>query len=466
MINLIVNRKRNLLCCSIDREFLPENILLLLNVFVEWRKKNVLKEKWIFSSDPLPEKVPGQKEGRSPDQGEPPIFGDQDPGCGPLEKDLPENDQKIPERVDERQILDQVRHVCDRGGKTGQDDRRNQEKERSQKSLLLGRNNRRNHEPHSQTGQREKEDPEVKGEKRSPQRDVEEKHRHQNDGGRFKKSDHEAGQDFSQDDIHRTKRGDQELVERSVLPLPGDGQGGDQKRDHERQKPHDAGNDEPPALEVRVVPGPDFEGGDGRRQTVSGHEVVVVVGNDGLDVSHEDHRRIALASVEQGLHPTRLACKEVAAEGAPDMQHQKDFPVVDQTPDLFFGPDLPGQTKVGRPRKAGQKLSGIQPRIFVPDGIGNMVQVEGRRIAEHDQLDEGRDDQDHPGFFVPEKRQELFLGQSQDPDQKGFHRILFRLIRTSRVKRKREKRKSAAALGRITPGMSPAKKIDCRMVTK
>ena len=95
-----------------------------------------------------------------------------------------------------------------------------------------------------------------------------------------------------------------------------------------------------------------------------------------------------------------------------------------------------------------------------------MVQVEGCGIAENNELDQGRNNQDHAAFLVTKKGQELFLGQAKYPYKDGVHRILFRLILIRRMNKKTENSKSAAELGRITPGMSPARKTDWRMVTK
>ncbi len=418
------------------------------------------------SPDPFSEEVAGQKERSDSDGGEGPVFGEQDPDAGPLEEDLPQDHEEITKWIDERHLLDEWGHVGDRGRETREDDGGNEKEKGPQETLLLGGDQRGDHESDPQSRQGEEEDPQIEGKKGSSKRDVEEKDGDQDDDGGFGETDNEPGNDLSHDDVERAQRSHQELVEGPVLPLPCHRQGRDKKGDHQGQETHDPRHDEPPALEVGIVPGPDREGRDRRSQTVLGHKGVVVALDDGLHVSHEDHGRVALASVHQSFHRPLAPPQKITAEGVPDVKDQKDLPVVDEGSDLPFGVDCLQETEVGGSGESRQDLPGVETRVLVPDGVGDVVQIEGRRVAEDDELDERGDDQDHAGLLVPEKRQELLLGEPQDAERERLHRILFRLIRTRSANRKREKARRAIALGTITPGMFPARKTDWRMVTK
>ena len=86
---------------------------------------------------PVPEEPRGYREIDDTDEGHRPELTDEEMKRSALKEYASEDHHEVAHGIEKRNILYQLRHVCDRGGKAGQDDGRDKEEERPEKALLL-----------------------------------------------------------------------------------------------------------------------------------------------------------------------------------------------------------------------------------------------------------------------------------------------------------------------------------------
>ena len=149
------------------------------------------------------------------------------------------DDQKIAQRVEQRDGLQPCRHVLDWRSEAGKQHGRHQEKKRPEDRLLLSHRHRGDEQADSDDGGEIENSAAVKKKQRTSQRHVEEEDGNQNVDRDVEQSDKHRRRQFAEQDLAGAERGHHQLVQRAKLALAGDREGGDDKSDEQR----DAGNE-------------------------------------------------------------------------------------------------------------------------------------------------------------------------------------------------------------------------------
>lgn len=167
---------------------------------------------------------------------------------------------------------------------------------------------------------------------------------------------------------------------------------------------------------VGVEPGAGFyfhRGG----AAVSGGQVRAEAGGDLLGVAQGDGCRVCVAPVRNELEGGGAARLEVAGEVRRNGEPYDDFPVVDHAVDVLFRgcrglpPEDAGSLQVR------DVLGGRFPAVLVQHDIRHARDVHGGRVSEDAYLDDGRDDQGHAAFFVPEHGQQFLFDEGGYSDE-------------------------------------------------
>ena len=117
----------------------------------------------------------------------------------------------------------------------------------------------------------------------------------------------------------------------------------------------------------------------------------------------------------------------------------------------------------------GEKLVRGGAAVLVEHGIGNVVQIVGRGVAEDQALNDRRNEQAEAAARILEDRQQLLAGQREDAE-KGCSSMRLKPVSCASTARAGSQqhdrhRASTAAFGRITRQTSPARKIVCSSAT-
>jgi hypothetical protein len=177
---------------------------------------------------------------------------------------------------------------------------------------------------------------------------------------------------------------------------------------------NDARDEEPAALQVRVEPGARLDVH--RRPALAApvQPVAVVALDHAPQVVDRHQRGIGVAPVDDDLQKRRIAEQQVAAELRPDVHHHQHLARIDQRRDLPVRSQRRDPLEVRRAVEGGHHLARRGAGILVVQSVGNAIQVEGGRVAEHQQLDERRDDEHETPAPVLEQGQELLAHERAD----------------------------------------------------
>jgi len=89
------------------------------------------------------------------------------------------------------------------------------------------------------------------------------------------------------------------------------------------------------------------------------------------------------------------------------MEDHQDIPHIHQGRDLILAVQGGNPVEGGRPLECGHQLTRRTTWVLVIDRVGNLFQVEGGGIAEHQQLDHGWHDEHHAAALVLEQGKKL-----------------------------------------------------------
>jgi len=115
-------------------------------------------------------------------------------------------------------------------------------------------------------------------------------------------SDQEPRQGLAEEYFSGPQRSYQQLVERALFAFTRHGHCCDEDGGDQRQHADDAGNEEPPAFEIRVEPGARFQVGRHARLAALAHPLPVELVDDAAHVVHGHHCRIGISTVDDDLH--------------------------------------------------------------------------------------------------------------------------------------------------------------------
>src|SRR5579875_1448410 len=105
---------------------------------------------------------------------------------------------------------------------------------------------------------------------------------------------------------------------------------------------------------------------------------------------------------------------EIAGEAAIDDQRHRDPPRVDQRLDPPLAVQLGDLAKRRRTDEMRDEVARSGAVVAIVYGDRDVIDVETRRIAENNQLDQRRADHHEPALRVFEDRQQLFDNQSEN----------------------------------------------------
>ena len=149
------------------------------------------------------------------------------------------------------------------------------------------------------------------------ERDAQERHR-----GDIDEADGEVGQELAEDDLDPGHRRRGELLHGAALPLAGDGQRGEHRRDDHHDHRDEPGDDHVAAGEGLVVPDSRL-GGERQRQPFAVEDDALAERcRHSLGVAERDRRRIGVGAVEEKLDGRGAAGSEVGGEAGRDDQHE------------------------------------------------------------------------------------------------------------------------------------------------
>jgi hypothetical protein len=170
---------------------------------------------------------------------------------GAFKKDAAHDHHEIAHGIDQRQFLNDRRHVENGSSETGKNNARNQKHKRPQQSLLLGYRQRRDHQPHAD-GRKQKQNKTGIQRRQAPQqRYLKPEDRYQYYQRRFGNSDDKARNRFADKDLPGAIGRHQQLIKGSLLALACHRKRCNQHGYHQGQQPHDARNDKPARSETR-----------------------------------------------------------------------------------------------------------------------------------------------------------------------------------------------------------------------
>ena len=199
----------------------------------------------------------------------------------------------------------------------------------------------------------------------------------------FDHADQHARQPLAEQDVDRTQRRDQQLVEGAGLALARDRERDHQQRDDLGQQRHDARHEEPMRTEGRVVARADVERRRGIRPAVRGGPGDGKVAQNGVGVALDQQRGVGVAAVEDRLHRRWLSGQQVSGEARIDHQRQRDFARIDQRVDLLAAVQHRHQPERRRAEKMGDQVARRLARVLVVDRHRNVIEIVSRGVAEH-----------------------------------------------------------------------------------
>ena len=216
-------------------------------------------------------------------------------------------DQEIAHRIEVGQQLHRARHVGDRGGEAGQDDRRHQEQERAEQPLLLGDGERGDHQPDADGGEQEQAEPDIRAPTLPRSGTSNQNMATRMISGRLDQRRSAAPAATLPIRISTGRSG----VTSSWSKVPASrsratDRRGHQQGDDQRQQSDDARDDEPARGKRRIEPGPHVQRAPGPpcRRGDAAH-AVVEVDDDGAGVVQRQHRGVGVAPVEDDLQRRR-----------------------------------------------------------------------------------------------------------------------------------------------------------------
>ena len=183
-------------------------------------------------------------------------------------------------------------------------------------------------------------------------------------------------------------------------------------------------------------------------------------GDDGADVAEQDRRRCSSCGRPRSPAPARSGPRSRSRLKVGPMCSTSSTPCASTSGAISSScVSVATCRKLGEPLKRATRSRDAGPRVLVVDGERNVVQVERGRVAEHQQLQDRRHDDDHPALRLSFSRARNSLHhQRQDspPHAPAYSRRL-RDLRRLTPRKNAAITASASALGRITAHTLPAR---------
>ncbi len=375
----------------------------------------------IFASliQTFPETPDRPGEDGNADDGQRDVLGPEDVQPHSLEKDSADDDEKIAQRVEICQPLNELGHVRDRKNEAGEHKEGEDEEEGGHHRLLSRLRHHRDEQPDAQGAQQKEAGCEEEGEDAPRQRNLEPVQREQHDEDHLADRDDRIGDGLADDELERLERRHDELLHRPRLPFLDDCNRGQEQRDQHDDEGDDPRDEEVLAVEVRIVPGPD-PGVDLPVLEVAAvkfaEQLLVQPVEDHHCVGDPDGGHVAHAAVGEDLDGGRLSPADPAAE-------------IGRNLDSEVG--LPGKEELLHPAGIGQPVGDPEDPAR-GEGVGQKPALPGLRlvdqrdtdvfdivvdhVAEDKKLDERRHHQDDAVLPVAEELDEFLADHFPDSE--------------------------------------------------
>ncbi len=233
------------------------------------------------------------------------------------------------------------------------------------------------------------------------QRDLEPQHRGQRHDHHVDQPDQAVRQQLADDQLPACDRRDVQLLERAQLLLAHDRHRRQVRRDHQQQQRDDAGDHEVAALELRVEPDADARLDRPRRQRpcqprspAARCQLLVVGGDEVGGIAQRDAGRIRVGAVGHDLHRRGPPVAQRVAIVARDRQRHPRAAPLEPRIDVVEVVGGADDGEVRRGVEARDQLAASRGSVLIDDDHRHVAHVGGRRVAEHRQLDDRRDE-DH-----------------------------------------------------------------------
>ena len=190
-------------------------------------------------------------------------------------------------------------------------------------------------------------------------------------------------------------------------------------------------------------------------------------GDDGASVAKGNECRIGVAPVDDHLYVGSLTSHEAAAEVRTDGEHHHRPLIVDRCGDLILGQQGCHLLERVGAIEAGHQFPGGSAAVGIVHRQSHAADVERRRVAEHQQLDDGWSDHHEATALVLQQGQELLDRQSQHlPESAHGYSSLSLDFRQTRLRNTVAMTARASMSGTITFQTLPARNTVCSTLTK
>jgi hypothetical protein len=215
----------------------------------------------------------------------------------------------------------------------------------------------------------------------------------------------------------------QQLVERPLFPLAGDGHSCQHQRAHHGQRADQAWDHAPARIQVGIEPraghGPNCRAA----LTVVGTPTRVERFDHDLKIPQGGARSVGIAAIGYHLNLCGFASQQVPLEILSDLDDQERAAVVNPGVDVL-GPAENGLApKNARSIQAGEKGSGGGALVLVKDGVGDGIEVEAGGVAEDEALQDRRHKDDESAPRILQDGEKFLPNQCQDAKERGTHTI-------------------------------------------
>ena len=245
------------------------------------------------------------------------------------------------------------------------------------------------------------------------------------------------------------------------FPLAGDGHGRQQQRLQHTERADQRRDHIPTGFEIGIVPGAHRDPNRRCAFAMVGCPVRIEAIDDGADVAQCRAGRIGVAAVGDHLHVRRATGHEPALEILPDLDNEQGAPFIDQGFDVGSTMKLGHAEKYARAVQCRQQLVGGGTSILVQHRVWHIVEIIGRRVPEDETLQDRREKKTDPAARILENSEQFLVNEGEDAQDRFDHRPPHTslLVATARVSTSSAAAMAAnaAALGRMTPQMSPAR---------
>ena len=298
----------------------------------------------------------------------------------------------------------------DRRDETGEQDQRHHDDEGVDHRLLHVGRQCRDRQADADARGSEHQQTQIQVEQRTGHWDAEPEKTDGEDQGRLQEADEDRRHRLADEDFQRRQRSHQQLVEGALLTLPCDRERGQhQSLDHAKSRDQ-AWHDIPAGLQVRVEPGAHLQ----LHTWLPLAQIArVELADQAADVARRHAGGGGVATVQDQLQVAASLPGQALLEIGAHVQHEEGIAAIDDPGNIFHPPQGLHPLEDPGGVEAGEQFTGRCPVALVKHGVGHVVEVVGRAVAEQQRLHDRRRDEDHTVGGILDDGQELLATEVQ-----------------------------------------------------